>query len=143
MPQSTLPKPTKLNQNVTVNIADNLSGFNDAYRGYIEAIYFTDTGDIEEPASDIEMAHISQLKCMQAVGEFLMQVETAGLLGNYIEQPGTSYHQLGVDFWLTSQGHGAGFWDRGLGALGEELTRIAEHCGSVDTYEGDDGLLYL
>ena len=29
----------------------------------------------------------------------------------------------GHDFWLTRNRHGAGFWDRGLGELGDTLTR--------------------
>lgn len=48
----------------------------------------------------------------------------------------------GHDFWLTRNGHGAGFWDRGLGELGERLTRAAKVYGSVDLYLGDDGLIY-
>jgi hypothetical protein len=47
--------------------------------------------------------------------------------------------QCGHDFWLTRNGHGAGFWDRGLGALGERLTKAAKEFGSVDLYVNDDG----
>lgn len=50
--------------------------------------------------------------------------------------------QAGHDFWLTRNGHGAGFWDRGLGELGERLTRAAKIYGGVDLYVGDDGLIY-
>ena len=48
----------------------------------------------------------------------------------------------GHDFWLTRNGLGAGFWDRGLGALGERLTKSAKVYSSVDLYPGDDGLIY-
>lgn len=44
--------------------------------------------------------------------------------------------QLGHDLWLTRNGHGAGFWDRGQSA-GEELTRLATTLGEVDLYELD------
>lgn len=50
--------------------------------------------------------------------------------------------RAGHDFWLTRNGHGAGFWDRGLGALGERLTQAAEVYSSVDLYVSDDGLIY-
>lgn len=40
----------------------------------------------------------------------------------------------GHDFWLTRNGHGAGFWDRGEGELGARLTRAAKVYGSVDLY---------
>ncbi len=43
----------------------------------------------------------------------------------------------GQDFWLTRNGHGAGFWDRGLGKLGEDLTRAAKAYGSADLYDVD------
>lgn len=52
---------------------------------------------------------------------------------------------LGHDLWLTAQGHGAGFWDRGAGELGERLSEAARLSGfaGADLYAGDDGLIYL
>lgn len=40
--------------------------------------------------------------------------------------------QSGHDFWLTRNGHGAGFWDRGLGERGERLSKASKPYGSVD-----------
>lgn len=48
----------------------------------------------------------------------------------------------GHDFWLTRNDHGAGFWDRGLGALGDRLTAAAKVYGSADDhtpYDCGDG----
>lgn len=46
--------------------------------------------------------------------------------------------------WLAKLGdHGAGFWDRGLGQVGDDLTAQAHAAGEVDAYLGDDGLVYL
>lgn len=42
--------------------------------------------------------------------------------------------QSGHDFFLTRNGHGAGFWDRGLGEVGDTLTKAAKVYGSVDPY---------
>lgn len=50
-----------------------------------------------------------------------------------------SYEQAGYDFWLTRNRHGAGFWDRGFGLVGQQLTDAAHVYGSVDLYVGDDG----
>lgn len=50
---------------------------------------------------------------------------------------------MGHDFWLTRNGHGAGFWDRGLGDLGERLTNASKAYGSVDLYLGDDEKVYV
>lgn len=51
--------------------------------------------------------------------------------------------QMGHDFWLTRNHHGAGFWDRGLGEQGLQLTKWANTFGSSDAYVGDDGKVYL
>lgn len=47
--------------------------------------------------------------------------------------------RIGHDFWLTRNHHGAGFWDRGLGAAGELLTKAAHVYGSVDLWIDDEG----
>jgi hypothetical protein len=51
---------------------------------------------------------------------------------------------VGHDFWLTRNGHGAGFWDRSLGVYGESLTEAAKAHGSYDLYvaEAEDGEAY-
>jgi hypothetical protein len=51
--------------------------------------------------------------------------------------------QVGHDFWLTRNQHGAGFWDRGLGAVGDRLTKAAHAYGESDIYQGDDGNWYV
>lgn len=51
--------------------------------------------------------------------------------------------QIGHDFCLTRNGHGAGFWDRGLGEAGLRLTDWAKTFGESDLYAGDDGQLYV
>lgn len=55
---------------------------------------------------------------------------------------GGDAEQLGHDLWLTRNGHGAGFWDRGLGELGDRLTAHAHTFGGVDLYPGDDGQIH-
>ena len=53
--------------------------------------------------------------------------------------------QIGHDFWLTRNHHGAGFWDRpGLkdGGLGDALTKAAQEFKEYDLYIGDDGKVY-
>lgn len=49
----------------------------------------------------------------------------------------------GHDFWLTRNGHGAGFWDGDWPELdAKHLTRAAHAFGSFDLYVGDDGRVY-
>ena len=59
---------------------------------------------------------------------------------------GPDFDEIGLaghDFWLTRNGHGAGFWD---GDWSEEaaaiLTPAATAFGEFDLYVGDDGLIY-
>lgn len=51
--------------------------------------------------------------------------------------------QIGHDLWLTRNGHGTGFWDRGLGVVGNRLADAARVYGGSDLYVGDDGKLYV
>ena len=52
-------------------------------------------------------------------------------------------HQVpGHDFWLTRNGHGAGFWD-GNYINGDILTKISKEYGVTDLYIGDDNKLYF
>jgi hypothetical protein len=54
-----------------------------------------------------------------------------------------AYGRAGHDFWLTRNGHGAGFWDGDWPKpYGRILTDAAHVYGSVDLYVGDDGLIY-
>ena len=45
------------------------------------------------------------------------------------------------NFWLTRNGHGAGFWD-GDYKNGEALSSAAEKYGPLYLYVGDDGKIY-
>jgi len=53
--------------------------------------------------------------------------------------------QCGHDFWLTRCGHGVGYWDRGLGEVGDRLSAACGHgtkFPNIDLYVGDDGKIH-
>lgn len=51
--------------------------------------------------------------------------------------------QAGIDFWLTRNRHGAGFWDgHWPKAVGKRLTDDSHAYGSFDLYVGDDKLVH-
>jgi hypothetical protein len=55
----------------------------------------------------------------------------------------TDISQHGHDFWLTRNGHGAGFWDRGYpDDIGNELTDAAKVYGFFTLFVGDDYMIY-
>jgi hypothetical protein len=55
---------------------------------------------------------------------------------------GHGFEQVGHDFWLTRNHHGAGFWDRGAGDVGKRLAEAARLCGARELYLGVDGKVY-
>ena len=74
------------------------------FNAYIEAIYFTDTGDTDQPGTDCELdeefLRESLIDCLA-----FLNANICYLSDNQLEQ-------AGHDFWLTRNGHGTGFWDR-------------------------------
>jgi len=62
---------------------------------------------------------------------------------SYDPTQGTPYDYAGHDLWLTCNGHGVGFWDRGLGDLGKRLTEVCNVIGESNLIVGDDRKLYL
>lgn len=53
-------------------------------------------------------------------------------LAAYTESTGRDMESAGHDFWLTRNGHGAGFWDRGSHPCLERLSNAARRCGERD-----------
>jgi hypothetical protein len=52
-----------------------------------------------------------------------------------LDATGATDEQIGHDFTLTANGHGAGFWDRGYDkAVGDRLTDSAESYGEVNAW---------
>lgn len=50
----------------------------------------------------------------------------------YVRTTGCGMGQVEHDFHLTRNGHGAGFWDRGAGEVGERLTEAAKVYGTAE-----------
>ena len=51
--------------------------------------------------------------------------------------------RAGHDFWLTRNGHGAGYWDGDWPKeAGDRLTEASERFGECHLYVGDDGKIY-
>lgn len=86
---------------------------------YIEAIYFTETGDTGQPAADEPLSVDSKREAWSACHR--MRLACAGHRG--IDLSAFDPAQIGHDLWLTRNGHGTGFWDRPE-VYGEENARI-------------------
>jgi hypothetical protein len=108
---------------------------------YIEAAYFTSTGDNDEPNSEAELSVQGRDLAISDCTEFVLLAH-AHLDEVYANFP-YDEASAGRDFWYTRNGHGVGFWDRDLGDLGDVLSELARQFGPCDLYAGDDGLLHL
>ena len=102
----------------------------------LEALYFTDTGEDKQPSSDAEIAHKTLLDLRADCRSFWRR------FGCFVTIEGTP-EQAGHDFWLTRNGHGAGFWDGDWPKYGNMLDKGAKCYGEFQTYQGDDGLIYV
>ena len=138
-------------------------------QGYIEALFFTDEEQLCEDSGREMAAAAINLETMESrfvggdssgFGDLAadtlamivsdchkFQVAAADILFPVYES-GIDYapDQAGRDFWYTRNGHGVGFWDRGLGKVGDRLAALCGHGTAfpgVDSYVGDDGLIYL
>lgn len=124
-------------------------------RGYIVAALWS-TNDESTPEGgepldknyDVEDLASETLDCIVADCEKFQRDNAADLvlyaemMRKYDPSQGTIDEYAGHDFWLTRNGHGAGFWDRGLGDVGDRLTKASKPYGSCDLYVGDDGKVY-
>ena len=94
---------------------------------------------------DVDLAPVTRRAIARECLDFLEYSEQLlnRLPETYSGYDYTAMDLAGHDFWLTRNGHGAGFWDRGLGQLGDDLTDAAKSFGSCDAYVGDDNSIYV
>ena len=107
---------------------------------YIEAAIWTEVNEAGEPldgfVDETDLAPEARTAIEADCDDFLKHNSAI------IEEAMMGAHQAGIDFLLTRNRHGAGFWDRGLGALGDKLTEASRPYGETSLYIGDDGKVY-
>jgi hypothetical protein len=126
------------------------AGGDDFTRAYIQAALFSTNDNADESGGqpldanydpeDIAPETMQQIeadcqKFQRENGEFIRDCDRGS--GEYSVEA-----QAGHDFWLTRNGHGAGFWDGDWPETGDALDKAAKAYGEFDLYVGDDGKLY-
>ena len=107
--------------------------------GYIEALYFTDTGEGDQPDPDAKLSPEAMARISKRCACFWQHCGS-----DVLKETTQTIEQAGRDFWFTSQCHGTGFWDGNWPTQGDELTRVCEKFFKpMDTYIGDNGQIYL
>lgn len=121
-------------------------------RGYIEcALWSSHIEDAEDSTVEYmdekyTYQDIADETCQQmlddcAAFQFEMRERLAQEYAN--DERGSSNEGCtGHDFWLTRNGHGAGFWDGDWPTWGDVLSEACKKFGQFDLYVGDDGKIY-
>lgn len=119
-------------------------------RAYIEAALWSSTDDNDVPLdsqydeSDIAPETLAKIvadceRFQEQCSELLTDENCSRVSGEC-----TIDEMAGHDFWLTRNGHGAGFWDGNWNEpAATRLTDAAHAFGFCDLYVGDDGRLYI
>lgn len=110
---------------------------------YIECALWSSTDDEGEPLDDNYFYTDLDQSALDSMKEDCEDFVTANGIPSYGNSRYTDAEMAGHDFWLTRNGHGAGFWDRGLPKeIGDKFTEASEAYGSCDLYVGDDHKIY-
>jgi len=105
-------------------------------KNYIEAAIWTEEENNNLEGATMEYVHDdSIIDSWQDVKKFIL------MAGSLLD--GMDSEQIGHDLWLTRNGHGTGFWDRGLGEVGEALTKLASSMGGKNLFWGEDGKIHI
>lgn len=116
-----------------------------AFLGYVQCALWTSTdddGDFLDAGFGVEDLTSGALSEMRAdVADFLNRHASAVLAFQTVTS--RCFDQIGSDFWLTRNRHGAGFWDRDAGEVGERLSDAAEAAGERWLYVSEDGMISL
>lgn len=131
-----------------VNVVDSLDEFT---RAYIECALWSETDNSRDDGGDpLDKNYSIEDIAPEALAIIVadcakFQREHAALLAqaHYNRREWTDAEMAGHDFWLTRNGHGAGFWDRGLGSLGDTLTEACDPYGECHLTVEDDGKIYV
>jgi len=115
-------------------------------KSYIATALWSSTDDNDEPLDigDYDLAEETKATMHDQCIKFLeiANDEIIKYRENF-QSAKIMYSYAGHDFWLTRNGHGAGFWDSPeLWDDGEKLTELCEYQ-TVDLYVGDDNLIYI
>jgi len=108
-------------------------------KGYLNAALWTNELDYDYDIEDISKLSIIKVKI--DIKKFIHNLKRKGILEDLREH--ISDNDIGHDFWLTTSGHGSGFWDRNLGELGYYVSKICEKFVENSVYVGDDKKIYI
>ena len=104
--------------------------FDAFFDGYVECALWSSTDDsdpsggkpLDEYDGDLTKKALASMR-RDCRGFLTAEVRA------WLAEGGWSDSEAGHDFWLTRNRHGTGFWDRGLGEVGDRLTEASRKFG--------------
>ena len=101
---------------------------------YVDCALWSSTDDNDEPLDSVYT-----IDDIDPATLFRMIEDCEQFQANHEGDISDDVALAGHDFWLTRNGHGAGFWDGDWpDVIGQRLTNAARAQGSYDLYVGDD-----
>jgi hypothetical protein len=119
----------------------------DFTRAYIESALWATTGDDGRPLDDRHGPHDIDAATLERIAADCAAFQSAHVddidAGPCRAGRSSGDAAAGHDFFLTRNGHGAGFWDGDWpDGAAERLTAAARAAGTWEPYVGDDGRIY-
>ena len=100
---------------------------------------WTDEGDESTTTDNYESVEVTTLSDLRQECDDFIDANS-DLLTQYAALT-FGADQAGHDFHLTRNGHGAGYWDRGAGAVGDLLSDSARIWGDYSLWVDDEGVV--
>ena len=117
-----------------------MTAFEEFLKGYMVCALWSSTDDSGEPFDkNYEVANFSQ----ETKNEMRAECQNFFTVNLHLmtEAKG-DFSQHGHDFWLSRNGHGAGFFDRDNGIIGDKLQSNAQFYDQKYLFVADDGMIY-
>ncbi len=134
-------KHLKLFEEYGIEDTDNTSvvsehNIDNILSSYLESALWTEEDEVEEEMTIFDFDDAAKEEARADIVKFMSEAE------QYLD--GITDESIGHDIWLTRNGHGAGFWDRGYYTpeVGEKLTEIAKSLGTKNLYS-ENGKVYF
>lgn len=111
--------------------------FDEIMDAYWTTALWASTTDDGEPFDRLtDIVGVDRIAADEEVDAFLQR--HAGLVAEFEARGGTA-GEFGHQLWLTRNRHGSGFWDCGLGELGDLLTEACHALGEKSLWHDEDG----
>ena len=111
--------------------------FDEFTKAYLETALWSSSDNDDKPLDEYNSTDIAD----ETINEMIKDCEK--FQSENCEDISSDLSRAGHDFWLTRNGHGAGFWDGDWDdEIGKKLTKASETYGEFTLYVGNDGKIY-